>query len=978
MKLIKKCWKLNKCPQRWELLLIMAAFVFVGNSGRGQTTLVEFTLENNGNATSGIIPNFGASGSVFSCNTGGTAVFGGTGVGASNTGWDGGAGSDWWYTSFATTGFVDVYLAFSQGSEATGPKNFKVQWSLTGGSDPTEWRDVPTSALILSAGGYSSPSSSPVLPSACDHQSTVYLRWIKSSTDAVGGGAISSTAKSFIKSVKVSGKNPYAPSIQASEIFISSLDAEHLLLTWTKGNGNHRIVKMNTVNSFDLATIVDKNVPAPVSGYIGAGPGEVVVFNGTGDFASFSVPSSANTYWFRVFEYRDNGGAKIMYLTSAGESDNPKVSTLANVITPSSANIRLTMASLGATIDPIVGTIKSRGVYWSNSPGITALYYQYSETDVTNSGSSPAILCNLTGLARGEVIYYRCYATNETGTALSPESSFSNIPTFTGTGNWETAARWNVQEVPGLNGDPTFGSASDCPVIEGTCTLSMSNKCTNLTINSGNVLNIGSSSSLEVSGTITNNGGNAGLVIKSTNDGANETGSLRYDNAAAVSGTVERYMSGGLHRSPVPWHLISPAVTGGNIEDFVTLPGNAIAKNASVNYGLAPYNETTNAWTYYPVVGGAGSFVAGAGYEVLRDNGDAEINDDGTVSFKGTLNSTDQSIVINHNNNGWNLVGNPFPCALDINAFLNDADNVKSIDQSYVIYVPTLTNYRYVSITKAANYLLPPGEGFFVKCQANPTSDPVGIIKFKTTMKSSTSHAYHSPPPKCPAIELVAESGKDHFSTWLRYIPEMTKGLDPGYDAGLFNASKPAFALYSRLVEDNGIDFEQQCLPDNDIRSLVVPIGLIAKQGAEIRFIAIVSDLPANFKVYLEDRVSGKFTRLDESGSFYSIVLSAANTGAGRFYLHTTQGTLGIENEIRDGLTIYPLPQDKKIRVLGALMLPALATVYNVDGSLVTSFVLTNPAENDIPLKQVCNGVYILQIQSDKVDIKRKICWNNN
>ena len=94
--------------------------------------------------------------------------------------------------------------------------------------------------------------------------------------------------------------------------------------------------------------------------------------------------------------------------------------------------------------------------------------------------------------------------------------------------------------------------------------------------------------------------------------------------------------------------------------------------------------------------------------------------------------------------------------------------------------------------------------------------------------------------------------------------------------------------------------------------------------------------------------------------------------------MHTTQGTLGIENEIYDGLTIYPLPQEEKIRVLGALTLPALASVYSVDGSLVSTFILTNPAENEIPLKQVSNGVYVLQIQSDKQFVKRKISWNNN
>ena len=647
-------------------------------------------------------------------------------------------------------------------------------------------------------------------------------------------------------------------------------------------------------------------------------------------------------------------------------------------------------AGSGSISNPETNTRYYESADWNSkgdelgSSGYYCVYYG-DGTSVNLTNLYPGVLYTAQAFEFNGVDWEELYLTTVSGANNPitftpwPTTTFTNTtPGQASAEDWTTAARWDHATVPtaALHTAVLVYIDGNCEITSNAVSNNLTIKAAHdavspkLTINPGGIFTVPSLSNLGTEGS---------LVIKSTTDAANGTGSLRYDGATSVSGTVERYMTGGLHRSPVPWHLISPGVTGGGIESFVTSSGNAIAKNGSFNYGLAPYNETTNAWTYYPASSGTGDFVVGAGYEVLRDDGDAVIDDDGTVSFMGTLNATDQSIVINYNNIGWNLVGNPFPCALDINAFLNDADNVKSIDQSFsVIYVPTLTNYRYVSIAQGANYLLPPGEGFFVKSQASPTSVPVGTIKFKTSMKSSTSSAYHSPPPKWPAVELVAEAGKDNFNTWIRYIPEMTKGLDPGYDAGLFNAGKTGFALYSRLVEDNGVDFEQQCLPDYDMQNLVVPIGLIAKQNTTINFKAIVTDFPANYKVYLEDRFTGKFNRLDESGSFYSIVLASASTGMGRFYLHTTQGTLGIENEIYDGLTIYPLPQEEKIRVLGALTLPALASVYSVDGSLVSTFILTNPAENEIPLKQVSNGVYVLQIQSDKQFVKRKISWNNN
>ena len=93
------------------------------------------------------------------------------------------------------------------------------------------------------------------------------------------------------------------------------------------------------------------------------------------------------------------------------------------------------------------------------------------------------------GVDRRSTVYYKGYVTNESGTILTSEASFNNTPIFTGTGTWETPARWNVQEVPGANGDATYGSVDDSPIIRGNCTLGTSNSVTDLTIESGKLTN---------------------------------------------------------------------------------------------------------------------------------------------------------------------------------------------------------------------------------------------------------------------------------------------------------------------------------------------------------------------------------------------------------------------------------------------------------------------------------------------------------
>jgi hypothetical protein len=73
--------------------------------------------------------------------------------------------------------------------------------------------------------------------------------------------------------------------------------------------------------------------------------------------------------------------------------------------------------------------------------------------------------------------------------------------------------------------------------------------------------------------------------------------------------------------STTAWHLISSPVGGQDIGAFFTSVDNKIAfMTGSTKYGLAPYVNNTPGWVYYTTatLPGAGNFLAGQGYEVLR------------------------------------------------------------------------------------------------------------------------------------------------------------------------------------------------------------------------------------------------------------------------------------------------------------------------------------------------------------------------
>ena len=127
---------------------------------------------------------------------------------ASGNTWNSGSGTKFWQIDIATTGHYNIKLSSVQRSSATGPRDFKVQYKI--GADVT-WIDIAGASVTTANNWTSGVLTNVVLPTICDNQPSVFIRWIMTSNTSVGNptpGTVASTGTSGIDSIVITGSAP--------------------------------------------------------------------------------------------------------------------------------------------------------------------------------------------------------------------------------------------------------------------------------------------------------------------------------------------------------------------------------------------------------------------------------------------------------------------------------------------------------------------------------------------------------------------------------------------------------------------------------------------------------------------------------------------------------------------------------------------------------------------------------------------------
>jgi 2',3'-cyclic-nucleotide 2'-phosphodiesterase (5'-nucleotidase family) len=181
-------------------ILLLAMLVPNVSANTAPVSLVkwDFSKGNNLVATSGVPANVDkaltVSGTAVTTYSGGPT----TGINVpSATPWT--SATVYWAVSLSTKGYENITLSSKQQSSNTGPRDFKVQYSL----DNSTWTDVST--VTVANNWTSGVLTNVALPSEAANKDVVYVRWLKSSGTAANGSPIAAAGTSRIGLIEFHG-----------------------------------------------------------------------------------------------------------------------------------------------------------------------------------------------------------------------------------------------------------------------------------------------------------------------------------------------------------------------------------------------------------------------------------------------------------------------------------------------------------------------------------------------------------------------------------------------------------------------------------------------------------------------------------------------------------------------------------------------------------------------------------------------------
>lgn len=373
---------------------------------------------------------------------------------------------------------------------------------------------------------------------------------------------------------------------------------------------------------------------------------------------------------------------------------------------------------------------------------------------------------------------------------------------------------------------------------------------------------------------------------------SNPSGTARINTipaAACITGniTMQRYIDAG----STDWRFLSSAVSGTTLadlnDDFITsgfigsdFPNWPSASNPWPSIYF--YDETTTGIQDNGFVAATNTTNAvGIGEGLWVWSGDSITGTQPfTIDINGSPNTGDINLPVTYTNtglpsdDGWNMVGNPYPSSLD----WDDPSITKTnINNAIYIWNPDLQQFgSYVGGigTNGASNNIASSQAFWVQATA---SSP--IIRVTEASKTTVDGAFLKPSIIQP-FRIIATNNKGSDELAINFDANSTNGFDTEFDAEKMTSVNTDLPRLSSIIGNKEYAINQ--LPQQEIN---MPIKLTSDLSGftTIKFENIVA-LGNSRCIIFEDLANNISYNLNTTDSIYLYINNT--TDSARFLLH--------------------------------------------------------------------------------------------
>jgi hypothetical protein len=800
--------------------------------------------------------------------------------------------------------------------------------------------------------------------------------------------------------------NPFNPGVCGSGTWIVGDDDSGpttfepmMSSTLTAGVTYTLISTLYSGSSITLTNTFQWNVTGPgtVSGVIGgtvewytAASGGVPIGTGT-PFNPVGVSGSGLT----------NTNTSGTYPFYAACPNNPTVRSIANfVINSPTAVISGSGSTCTSSVPMSIALTGNSPWNFTYTNGITPVTVVGNTTNPYIFNVSPSVPTNYTVIALADATC-TASASSMTGTGVVSGSKNWNGATS----DWNTSSNWNPVGVPTSLDCVVVGNTAIDPTISGT---SYNAYAYSLTVLNGGILQVNSTNTITVIDVVN--------VVAGGQFNIKNAASLVQVNNVTNTGIIN------VERITQPMYRF----------DY-TYWGCPVTLGSNFTLGtLSPLTLADKYFSWIPTVAnGFGNWFSESAATIMNPIKGYIVRAPQTYSytpttfvpytanFIGTPNNGNISCPIYHgtlgaatNNDKYNLLGNPYPSAIDAQAFLTDAANAAVIDGTiyfwthnsapstsyidpfYGDFVINYTNSDYASWNSLGsvgsrgsaalsggatpNGYIGTGQGFFTKSTGTvPSGNPV-VFKNSMRVTGNNQQFFRLNAGSNDGVRLENTAIEKH-RIWLNlisnsgtfnqilvgYIDGATNGWDRAYDGVRFgNDSGTSF--YS-VLHDQNLVIQGRPTPFSDYD--IVPLGFKATMHETFSLrLDHFDGLFDNQEIYVEDKELHIIHNLKESPYNFTSGIGKYNN---RFVLRFTDIELATKLSLNSEPKVTALIADKNLTIEATQNITSV-DIYDISGKLLSTFSLDEKSRYFSANFYFAEGVYLVKIKLENGFIAAK------